>query len=119
MRNLVADSPLSPSDIDYFSGHYSGLLAYALAERLGWDIVYYSVDGENRWRAATVQAPNGSELDARGFVRRATDFGVDRRIANADDIRMLRSYYEKTTVRPRIDAAADSLAGFAEPGLTR
>lgn len=113
----MADSPLSPSDIDYFSGHYSGLLAYALAERLGWPIVYYSVDGENRWRAATVQAPNGGELDARGFVSRATDFGMDRRIATGADIEKLRSYYQATTVRPRIDAAANALAQFAEPGL--
>lgn len=113
----MTDSPLSASDIDYFSGHYSGLLAYALAERLGWPIVYYSVDGENRWRAATVQAPNGRELDARGFVSRVTDFGMGRRIATVADIGALRSYYEKTTVRPRIDAAADVLAQFAEPGL--
>jgi hypothetical protein len=113
------DSPLSANDQDYFTGHYSGLLAYALSERLGWPVIYYSVDDETRWRSATVQAPNGAELSATGIAPQADGFGVGRRIATAADMELLRSYYEKTTVRAHIDRAADALAAFAEPGMNQ
>ena len=111
----MSDSPLSPEDIDYLTGHYSGLLAYAIAQRIGWPVVYYSIPGEKRWRAASVESPTGVEFDARGAVERENDYG--RRIASAAQMELLRSYYEQTTVRARIDAAADAMCQFLEPGF--
>lgn len=112
------ESPLDPRDIDYFTGHYSGLLAYALSERLGWPVVYYFVEGEKRWRAVTVQAPNGSELSAAGFAPPKDDY-FERRVDAKSDIEMLRSYYEESITRNIIDKVADKLAAFAEPGLAQ
>lgn len=113
----MSESPLSAEDIDYFTGHYSGLLAFAIAYRIGWPMVYYSIPGEKRWRTVTVESPTGVEYDARGRVERETDYG--RRLATRQDFELLASYYEKTTVRARIDAAAEQMCRFLEPGYDR
>jgi hypothetical protein len=81
-------------------------------------VVYYYVEGEKRWRAVTVQAPNGSELSAVGFAPSKGDY-FERRVDAKADIELLRSYYEQSMTRDIIDKAADKLAAFAEPGLAQ